>query len=84
MVTRVSGEASTHHASGGRHSDAPPVALRRVRSTTREFAPEITGDHGMVTAEEREQLLALVSSFDREYFNGTLRRAQALFQCAQR
>ena len=31
-----------HHTSGGRHSDAPPVALRRVRSTTRICAR----DHG--------------------------------------
>ena len=58
---------------------------RGVRTARRQLA--YNGSHstfGMVTAEEREQLLALVSSFDREYFNGTLRRAQALFQCAQR
>ena len=39
MVTRVSGEASTHHASGGRHSDAAPVALRRMRTTTKSARP---------------------------------------------
>ena len=54
---------------------------RGVRTARRQLA--YNGSHS--TFEEREQLLALVSSFDREYFNGgTLRRAQALFQCAQR
>ena len=28
-----------HHTSGGCHSDAPPVALRRVRTTTKSARP---------------------------------------------
>ena len=41
-------EAATHHASGGRHSDAPPVALRRVRCTTR-----VCPSHEMTSTSER-------------------------------
>ena len=40
--------------------------------------------HGMVTSEERTELVALVNKVDKAYLKEQLQRAQALFQCGPR